>query len=208
MGEPADIGAEPAGDEEIVRIFHAWKIVQAHLVERPARNQAMDRRDAPALRSHGRQGLGGRLIVPCLRSLSHGPVGHVEGAVERCALAAAARPAAHEEMPVDRRPAQGFVPLPPELHQRVDRAGMEPVGAEIERVAPEPACHCPSADAPARLEDRHAQAGGEEATCCGDSGAACADDHHVRRRSGIGWRFTCRGHGFLHPSLCGWFVHK
>ena len=92
--EAAHIGAEPAGDEEIVRIFHARKIVQAHLVERPARDEAVDGGDPLSLRSHGRQGLGRRLILAGFRGLGHRPVGHGEGTVEGRALGAAAGPAA------------------------------------------------------------------------------------------------------------------
>ena len=95
------------------------------------------------------------------------------------ALILAARPATHEDMSVHRRAAQGLAAHPPELHQGIDPALVEPMGAEIDRMALEAARDRTPADAVSRLQHRHSQSAGQKVPRRGDPGASRADDRHV-----------------------------
>jgi len=211
--EPGHIAAQAARNEQVVGIFHAREIVQAHLVERAARDRAVDVEDAAALRAHARrQGLRGGPVLVRPGGLVHRPVGHGEGPVEGGGLGAASRLAVHIEMSVRRGPSQRFAPFETEPHERVDRSGMKPMGTQIHRMALEEPRDGAPADPVPRLQDRHRETGGDETSRRTDAGAACADDHHVGFPVGLledvdGGQAIGR-HGLLHPSRSERFVHK
>jgi hypothetical protein len=79
-------------------------------------------------------------------------------------------------MSVDGSPAQGLAPGATEAHQRIDRARMKPMGAEIDRVAFEAPRERAPTDAVARLQDRDRQPMGEEMPITSGSVAGVVDD--------------------------------
>ena len=180
VGEPRQVGAEPAGDEQVVGIVHAGEVVQAHLVEGPARDEPVDRRHPAAEGTHRRQRLRDRPVLGGAGRERHRPVRRREGPVERRPLGAPPGPAANEEMAVDRGPAQVFAAASAEGHEGVDRPRMQPVRAEVDRMPLDGDRHGASADPVPRLDDRHGEPRREETPRGGDPGGAGADHRHIR----------------------------
>jgi hypothetical protein len=77
------------------------------------------------------------------------------------------------------RPPDRLASSPGESNERVHRAGMQPVGAEIDWVAAERRGDEASAHPVARLEDGHLEAGRETMPRRRDPGRASPDDRHV-----------------------------
>jgi hypothetical protein len=113
-------------------------------------------------------------------------------------------------MAVYRRAAERLAAHPRQVHQGIDRARMEPMGAEIDGVTFELDRHRSAADAVPGLEDRDLKPSRHQPPGGGDAGRAGADDHHVW----VGWEIgKGRNGGERHAEsgagqLCGGMVHR
>ena len=75
---------------------------------------------------------------------------------------------------------QGLATRLAQANQWIDRSGMEPMPAEIHRVAAQHRGKQPTADPIARLQHRHRDAPLRKGPRRGDAGGACADHDHIR----------------------------
>ena len=181
-GEPREVVAVAPGDEEVVAVFHAREIVQRHLLKGPPGDEAVDLRHARGPGPEpGREGAGGGAVLAVLPGAAgHGVVGPLECGAARAGLPRPRRSARDPGVAVLRRPAQALAALTAQGDEGIDRPGMEPVRAEIDRVAAQGHRPGPAADPVARLQHGHRPARRHERPPGGDSRRARADDHHIR----------------------------